>query len=169
MPLSDQGLHQPRYQVIPRTLIFVTHGEQVLLIKGAPTKRLWANRYNGVGGHIERGEDALSAARRELAEETGLQVPGLRLCGMVLVDGDDLTGIGIFVFRGEAVDAELQPSKEGSLEWVPRQQIGELPVVEDLPALLDRVLEIEPGQAPFSAHSSYNQAGELVVRFASGT
>lgn len=166
MPLSDQGLHQPRYKLIPRTLIFVTRGEQVLLIMGAPTKRLWANRYNGIGGHIERGEDALSAARRELAEETGLQVPGLWLCGVVLVEGDDQAGVGIFVFKGEATDAVLRPSGEGSLEWVSRWQIGELPVVEDLPALLGRVLEMQPGQAPFSARSSYNHSGELVVTFA---
>ncbi len=74
MPASDQGVHNDRYQVIPRSLIFVRRGEQVLLLKGAAHKRLWANLYNGIGGHIERGEDALSAARRELAEESGLQV-----------------------------------------------------------------------------------------------
>jgi hypothetical protein len=86
---------------------------------------------------------------------------------VVLVDGDEQTGIGIFVFKGEAASTALQPSTEGSLEWVPRQRIKDLPVVEDLPALLERVLEMPPGQGPFSAHSSYNQDGELVVQFAS--
>lgn len=69
MPASDQGVHLPRYKVIPRTLIFLVHGEEILLIRGAPTKRLWANRYNGLGGHVEHGEDPLSAAKRELREE----------------------------------------------------------------------------------------------------
>jgi len=83
MPSSDQGVTRDRYTLIPRTLIFLTRGERVLLLKGAPHKRLWADRYNGLGGHIERGEDVLTSARRELAEETGLQCPGLWLCGVI--------------------------------------------------------------------------------------
>jgi 8-oxo-dGTP diphosphatase len=68
MPKSEQGVNQGRFSVIPRTLIFITHGDKILLIKGSPFKRLWANQYNGIGGHIEKGEDVLSAARRELRE-----------------------------------------------------------------------------------------------------
>ena len=52
MPKSDQGVRNDRYKIIPRTLIFVTRGEQVLLLKGAEHKRLWANQYNGIGGHV---------------------------------------------------------------------------------------------------------------------
>ncbi|MCH7664271.1 MAG: NUDIX domain-containing protein, partial [Chloroflexi bacterium] len=65
MNASHQGESNDRYQLIPRVLIFITRGDEVLLLKGAPDKNLWANLYNGVGGHIERGEDVLSAARRE--------------------------------------------------------------------------------------------------------
>jgi 8-oxo-dGTP diphosphatase len=60
--------------VIPRSLIFVTRPGKVLLIKGHPRKRLWANRYNGIGGHIEYGEDLVKAAERELLEESGLSM-----------------------------------------------------------------------------------------------
>jgi 8-oxo-dGTP diphosphatase len=72
MPGSDQVVSRDRYSLIPRCLIFLQRADEVLLFKGSPDKRLWPGRYNGVGGHIERGEDVLSAARRELLEETGL-------------------------------------------------------------------------------------------------
>ena len=45
----------------------VTGEPEVLLLRGAADKRLWANRYNGLGGHVEAGEDVLSAAKREAA------------------------------------------------------------------------------------------------------
>jgi len=35
MGISDQGLLSGRYLFVPRTLIFLTHGSQVLLLKGA--------------------------------------------------------------------------------------------------------------------------------------
>ena len=80
MPRSDQGITGDRYTLIPRVLIFLTRGDSVLLIEGAATKRLWAGKYNGIGGHVEQGESALEAAKRELLEETGLQAE-LRLAG----------------------------------------------------------------------------------------
>ena len=52
MPQSDQGITKDRYIVIPRTAIFLWRGDLVLLLKGAPTKRLWANKYNGLGGYL---------------------------------------------------------------------------------------------------------------------
>jgi len=63
-----------RYAATPRTLIFVTHGGDVLLVRGAPHKGWWAGRLNGVGGHIERDEDVWTSARRELREEVGLEL-----------------------------------------------------------------------------------------------
>jgi 8-oxo-dGTP diphosphatase len=150
--------------LIPRVLIFVTRGSSVLLLKGASSKRLWANKYNGVGGHVEPGEDILSAARRELLEETGLTAD-LWLCGTVVVETGENPGIGIYVFTSECPEGQLRPSSEGMLEWVPFVEVSKLPAVEDLPVLIRRIQKMKRGSAPFNALSFYEDE-KLNVIFA---
>jgi 8-oxo-dGTP diphosphatase len=165
MPNSDQGITKDRYMLIPRTAIFVRRGEEYLLIKGAPTKRLWAGKYNGIGGHVERGEDVLSSARRELLEETGVTTD-LWLCGTVVVDAGE-TGICLFVFCGENAHGEIKASREGSIEWVSRDALPSLPVVEDLPVLLEKIHSMKRGDPPFAARSYYDENDKLTVVFGS--
>ncbi len=165
MPVTDQGVDSGRYQLIPRTLIFIIRGESVLLLKGAPHKRIWGGYYNGVGGHIEQGEDVLSAARRELAEETGLVPDSLWLIGTVTVNTGQQVGIGLYVMKGISNKGETLPSEEGELEWVPFDEIGEKNLVDDLPILLPKVLKGKPGDPPFSARYYYDENDKLVVEF----
>lgn len=169
MPKSEQGVNRDRYLVIPRTLVFITRGEEVLLIKGAPTKRLWANRYNGVGGHVERGENVGSAALREVCEETGLDVRNMRLCGTVMVDASDEIGIAIYVFRAEYAGGEIIPSDEGALEWIRAERLHDLPVVDDLRVILPQVLRHEAGDVPFHARSYYDAQDRLQVEISSSS
>jgi 8-oxo-dGTP diphosphatase len=163
MPQSDQGISEDRYAVIPRTAIFLRRGDSFLLLKGAPTKRLWANKYNGLGGHVERGEDVLSAAKRELLEETGLTAD-LWLCGTLIVDAGDM-GIALYLLTDECLEGESAPSKEGTAEWIPFDQISTLPVVEDVPILLSRIRHMQRGDPPFSARSYYDERERLIVEF----
>jgi 8-oxo-dGTP diphosphatase len=165
MPRTDQGVNRERYMLIPRVLIFLTRGESVLLLKGAPTKRLWAGKYNGLGGHVERGEDALSAARRELWEEAGLSA-GLSLRGVVAVDVEESIGVGMYVFTGECPGGEPIPSREGSAEWVPFASLASLPLIEDVALMLERIRAMQPGSPPFAARSFYDDSGKLTIVFA---
>ncbi len=56
----------------------VTDGAgRVFLQRRALTRELFPGAWDIVGGHAEDGEDALSALRREVEEETGWRVSGL--------------------------------------------------------------------------------------------
>ena len=164
MPQSDQGVTKDRYTIIPRTAIFLRRGDSYLLLKGAPTKRLWANKYNGLGGHVERGENILSAAKRELFEETGLSAE-MWLCGTLIVDAGEM-GIGLYIFSGECLVGEPISSEEGTAEWIKYEAINQLPVVEDLPVLLSKIHTMRRGDPPFSARSFFNEDRGLVVEIA---
>ena len=151
--------------LVPRTLIFLTQGEKVLLLKGADTKRLWAGRYNGVGGHIEQGEDILASARRELFEETGVSLPGLWLCGIVTIDTQTNPGVGVFVFKGEYQECAPVFSNEGTLKWIELSEIYNIPLVPDLPLLLPKIFAHQKGLPPFFAHSEYDESGNILINF----
>jgi 8-oxo-dGTP diphosphatase len=149
-------------------LVFVFNGGEVLLLKGAPTKRLWANRYNGLGGHVEAGEDVYSAARREVMEEAGLGVHDLRLRGVVNVDTGQTIGIVFFVFSARCETRETRASEEGALEWVSLDRLPEVDLVEDLPVLLARIRDgVASGDGdPFFARYNYDADDRLQIAFA---
>jgi 8-oxo-dGTP diphosphatase len=176
MKADDQGTGEAgrrRYQAIPRTLIFLTNMNpqtgvrDVLLLKGAPDKRLWANKYNGLGGHVEAGEDVYSAALREVAEETGIIPAQLTLRGVVNIDtGSDANGprpgVLMFVFHGQVKERNVQTSTEGAAEWLPVDNLQQYPLVDDLYALIPRVLA---GDAMFYGHYAPQPDGALIYHF----
>lgn len=163
MPLAEQGLDTSRYSVIPRSLVLLREGERFLLLRGAAHKIRWAGKYNGLGGHIERGEDVAGSAAREVAEECGLQAD-LWLCGTVLVDTGP-QGICLFVFTGTAMPGRIIPSPEGTGEWVEYARISSLPAPDDLWPIVQRVYGMKRGAPPFSARSGYDEAGSLRIVF----
>ena len=166
MPKSDQIIDQNRYQVVPRTLIFLfDNHNRVLLLKGSSTKKLWAKRLNGIGGHIEAGEDIIESAQRELYEETGIVDLTLQFCAQVMVDVSEKVGVALFIFRGEFDKEPLVSSKEGALTWVALDQLSEFPVVEDLLAIIPRVAVHQSASSPMIGKSKYGPDGELKITF----
>ncbi len=161
-----------RWLTIPRTLCFVTHGSDVLLMKRDPKRRVFPGRYNGLGGHIERDEDPYSGALREIREESGLIVQNLQLRGVYQIDAAAETGIILFVFTAEALSRNVSECDEGTLHWIPRAEIYKLPLVEDLPIMLPRLFDeaTNPTEkiVPFFAHVHYDETDKIVMRFAEG-
>ena len=118
------------------TLAFVRHGDDVLMIRHPESSRRFAGQWNGVGGHVEPGEDVRAAARREIREEAGLDVPDLRLRAVIHESG--LLGEAwlVFVFSGRSETRALRPAPGHELAWHPLPALSELPLVHDVEILL---------------------------------
>jgi len=157
---------QGRWLVMMRTLSLVRYGDEILLLKRGAHKRVFPNRYNGLGGHIERGEDPATSARREIWEEAGLAVRDLRLGGVVHIDAKHESGILLFVYTATALSRTVKDSDEGTLEWVALAHLADKDIVEDIPLFIARLFTSPPPLQPFSARVFYDEADQMHLIFA---
>ena len=114
-------------------------------------------KYNGVGGHLERGEDVAACMTREILEETGLRVSAMALRGTVVwadfgPKKEDWLG---FVFLVTAFEGEpFAENEEGSLSWEPLDALGSLPMWKGDRLFLPMVFDGDP--RPFHAFMRYD-------------
>lgn len=165
MTNNPQKILPGRYVVVPRTIIFILRGKEVLLQKGSQHKKIYPGYLNGIGGHLERGEDVLSGARRELYEEAHIDCDDLRMAGTIMIDVDPGQGILLFVLTGETITGVPQGSDEGALEWVPVDQLVGRQVVEDVPELVTQVLKSKKTGRLFFAKYLYTESGQRIATF----
>jgi 8-oxo-dGTP diphosphatase len=167
MGAKDQGASaiEGRWIVIPRAICLVTHQNDLLLLKRGSHKRVYPNRYDGLGGHIERDETPKAAVIREVKEESGLDITNVRYRGVTHIDVGEQSGILLFVYTAEAHTHDIIDSDEGTLEWVPIHEATQKDLIEDLHLLIPRFYGSDESNEPFEAYVSYDEQDEIVIRF----
>ncbi len=113
-------------------------------------------KYNGVGGHLERGEGVGECMTREIREETGLEVVSMRLRGTVCwsdfgPNKEEWLGFVFVVdsFRGEP----FADNDEGTLSWHPVEALADLPMWKGDRLFLPLVFDGDP--RPFHGYMRY--------------
>ena len=117
-----------------------------------------AGKWIGIGGHMKEDETPEECVRREILEETGMEVEDLRLRGILTFIlpawGNELT----FLYTASTREEVIKECSEGILKWIPIDEIMDLPLWEG-----DRVFLplLRKEKDCFSMKLIYDQEGNL--------
>ena len=113
-------------------LCLIQDGDRILLQN--QIKEEWQG-YTLPGGHVEPGESFVDAVKREMKEETGLNILNPRLVGIKHFPIDNGRYI-VLLFKAEKFTGDVVSSDEGEMEWIDYTRIPELNTVDDFDDLL---------------------------------
>lgn len=114
--------------LVIKTFIFNDEGKFLTLLRApsAPTRPL---TWDLPGGMYEQGEDPEESARREIMEETGIEVSDLYALGLKVKErfADDDQPVVRVAYRAKALSGEVTLSFEHSdAKWVSPEEFLEL-------------------------------------------
>lgn len=138
------------------TICYIDNGKELLLLhRNKKEHDVHRGKWISVGGKIESGESPEECAIREIKEETGLDVHRLKMVGVITFpeftpQHDWYT----YVFRVTEFSGEIQECDEGTLEWVPYEDVLTKPTWQGDRMFLKWILEQKPF---FSAKFSYQE------------
>ncbi len=129
------------------SLGFLTDPTGTLVLLMEKRRPSWqAGRLNGIGGHVEEGENALEAMCRECEEETGLVVTEWSPLGTIAFEGGQVQ-----VFHGQADLSLARTTTDEPVRTVKLADAvqGRYPLVDSVQEMLTKVQELlqAPGLA----------------------
>ncbi len=115
--------------MINTTLCYIErNGSYLLLHRVKKVNDINRDKWIGIGGKFEEGESPEDCVRREVREETGLELQEPRYCGIVTFQSDEMAETEFMhLFRATAFSGEIRDCDEGVLEWIAKERFAELP------------------------------------------
>lgn len=109
------------------TLCYIEKDEKYLMLHRVSKKNdVNQDKWIGVGGHFEPGESPEDCLLREVREETGLELTSYRFRGILTFNFNDNDSEYICLYTADGFEGELSECDEGTLEWVPKDEIEKL-------------------------------------------
>ncbi len=113
-------------------LCLIQDGNRILLQNRI--KEDWKG-YTFPGGHVEPGESFVDAVKREMKEETGLDIINPQIVGIKQFPIENGRYI-VLLFKATEFSSEVVSSEEGEMEWIDMDKLSEVNVVEDFHDLM---------------------------------
>lgn len=111
------------------TLCYIERDGQYLMLHRVKKENdLNHDKWVGVGGKFENNESPDECLRREVLEETGLTLTDYRCRGVVTFVSDEWEGEYMYLYTATGFTGELRECDEGTLEWVPIEEVSNLPL-----------------------------------------
>jgi len=115
--------------MILATLCYVKcDGRTLMVFRNKKPGDIHAGKWNGLGGKIEPGESPETCVRREIWEESGLEIASPVLHGLLVFTNFKGQDWYVFVFTATEFSGALTDSPEGRLEWIPDHEVVNLPL-----------------------------------------
>ena len=113
------------------------------------------DKWIGIGGKIEKDENPFDCVKREIREETGVTVTGLKYRGIVtfILEPNEIEEMHLFTADGYVGEIDYNCT-EGELKWIKKEEIGNLPIWEG-DKIFFNLLEKEQGF--FNLKLKYNK------------
>ena len=129
--------------MIDTTLCYIKkEGSWLLLFRNKKENDLNEGKWIGVGGKCEPGETPEQCVRRETLEETGLTLGKVCCRGVVHFRSDTWEDEEMYLYTSEEFSGELDENcAEGTLAWIPEDQVMSLPMWEGDRLFLKPLLE----------------------------
>ncbi len=141
------------------TLCYVQKKNETLMLHRIKKKEdIHQGKWNGLGGKFDPGETPEECARREIYEESGLEVQNLELKGfLTFPDFDGSKDWYVFVFIITEFTGSLKECSEGDLAWIKNEELLNLPLWEG-----DRIFLPWLKKDPFFSGKFVYKEGQLV-------
>ena len=109
------------------TLCYVKRdGYTLMVYRNKKADDIHQGKWNGLGGKFEPGEGPEECVKREVLEESGLQIREPKLHGLLMFPAFKGNDWYVFVFTAREFEGELIDSPEGELAWIPDQKLTSL-------------------------------------------
>ena len=132
--------------MLQTTLCYVTRGDEVLMLHRVKKKNdINKDKWIGIGGKFEGEESPDECLLREAKEETGLTLTSWQCRGVVtFLTEDPGQGEYMYLFTADGFEGQLTECPEGTLEWVSRDFVRQLPKWEGDQIFLDLLWQDAP-------------------------
>ena len=134
-----------------------------LMLRRNPEKRIMPDVWMAPGGHREFCEGVFEAARREIMEETGLEIKNMRIRGAGVAFLKDLQlEVHFHFLTAEYAGGELISNPEdGELAWLESKEILTLDnLLSELKDVLPHALSDDPRTISYKA--TYEKGNEMI-------